>query len=56
MNVSSVAPSAPVMMPDSSAPKSSNPNNGGDADPNAPPPMVLAPLPPGQGPRIDQIA
>jgi hypothetical protein len=44
------------MMPDSSAPKSSDPNNGGDTDPSTPPPIVLAPLPPGQGPRIDQFA
>jgi hypothetical protein len=55
MDVSSIAPSAPVMMPNSSAPKTPDPDNGSDAEPGAPQPTILAPLPPGQGTRIDQI-
>ncbi len=55
MDVSSIAPSAPITAPNSSAPKTPDPGNGGDADASAPQPTVLAPLPPGQGTRIDQI-
>ncbi len=55
MDVSSIAPSAPVKTPDGSAPKTPDPVNGSTADPSAPQPTVLAPLPPGQGTRIDQI-
>jgi hypothetical protein len=53
MSVSAVAASPPVTMPETSEPKA--PDVKPDADASAPKPVVLAPLPPGQGTRIDQL-
>jgi hypothetical protein len=57
MSVSSVTAPAPVSISEASAPKApvEKPDGGAD-DASAPQPTVLAPLPPGQGTRIDQIA
>jgi hypothetical protein len=57
MSVSSVTAPAPVSVSESSAPKAPEVKaDGGADDASAPQPTVLAPLPPGQGTRIDQIA
>jgi hypothetical protein len=56
MSVSAVTTSTPVKTPEVSATKAPDvkPDAGaGDAD--APQPTVRAPLPPGQGTRIDQL-
>jgi hypothetical protein len=55
-SISSIPPSVPVKAPEVSAPKVPDvkSDNGAD-DANAPQPTVLAPLPPGQGTRIDQL-
>src|SRR5258705_18109 len=53
MSVSAVTASPPVTMPETSEPKA--PDVKPDADASAPKPVVLAPLPPGQGTRIDQL-
>jgi hypothetical protein len=53
MSISSVTASPPVKMPEASEPKP--PDVKPDADASAPEPVVLAPLPPGQGTRIDQL-
>lgn len=52
-SVSSVPVSPPVKAPEASEPK---PEVKVDDDAKASQPTVLAPLPPGQGTRIDQIA
>jgi hypothetical protein len=53
MSVSAVTASPPVKMAEASEPKA--PDVKPDADASAPQPVVLAPLPPGQGTRIDQL-
>jgi hypothetical protein len=56
-SISSVAASTPVKAPDpvqSSAPDVSTDDDTDDAGASQPP--ALPPLPPGQGPRIDQLA
>ena len=53
MSVSAVTASPPVTMPETSEPKA--PDVKSDADASAPKPVVQAPLPPGQGTRIDQL-
>jgi hypothetical protein len=57
MSVSSVTTAPPpvqILLP--SAPKAPDVKTGGDAnDASTPQPIVLAPLPPGQGTRIDQL-
>jgi len=59
MNVSSIPASAaptPVSSADTSAPKAPDPTADGDAnDAGAAQPPVQAPLPPGQGTRVDQL-
>jgi len=43
-------------MPETSEPKAPEvKSDAGTADASAPQPVVLAPLPPGQGTRIDQL-
>jgi hypothetical protein len=54
MSISSVAASPPVHMLQSSEPKAPDVKTGNDAN-NAVQPPAPAPLPPGQGTRIDQI-
>jgi hypothetical protein len=62
MSISSVSASIPVKAPDSISAQASNApsdnaQNGGDTDDaGAVQPTVQAPLPPGQGTRIDQLA
>jgi hypothetical protein len=54
--ISSIPPSVPVKAPEVSAPKAPEVKvDGGADDASAPQPTVLAPLPPGQGTRIDQL-
>jgi hypothetical protein len=54
MSISSVTAPPPVQPIQTSEPKAADVN--GDAnDASAPQPTVLAPLPPGQGTRIDQL-
>jgi hypothetical protein len=54
--ISSIPASVPVKAPEISAPKVPDvKNDNGADDANAPQPTVLAPLPPGQGTRIDQL-
>jgi hypothetical protein len=56
MNISSVAPPAPMPTPVvTSAPAAPDVQGPAD-DAGAAPPAAMPPLPPGQGPRIDQIA
>ncbi len=56
MSVSAIAPSAPPVVPLTSAPKTADPTvdasagDAGEAQPTPPPP-----LPPGQGTRVDQL-
>jgi hypothetical protein len=55
MSVSAVTSSPPVKMPEASEPKAPDVKpDAGTAD-SAPQPVALAPLPPGQGTRIDQL-
>jgi hypothetical protein len=57
MSTYCVTASAPVSIPEASAPKAPVVKADGAAeDASAPQPTVLAALPPGQGTRIDQIA
>jgi hypothetical protein len=54
MSISAVAPFAPIQPPEAStAPDPSNDNDADDA--GAAQPVAAAPLPPGQGTRIDQL-
>jgi hypothetical protein len=53
MSVPAVTASPPVKRAEASEPKA--PDVKPDADASAPQPVVLAPLPPGQGTRIDQL-
>jgi hypothetical protein len=56
-SISSIPASAPVKPPEASEPKGPDVKADGDADASrAAQPTVLAPLPPGQGTRINQIA
>jgi hypothetical protein len=55
MSVSAVMSSPPVKIPEASEPKVPDVKPDGTAD-STPQPVVLAPLPPGQGTRIDQLA
>jgi hypothetical protein len=52
-SVSSVPASPPVAMPEAGAQKA--PEVKSDADADAPQPVVLAALPPGQGTRVNQL-
>ena len=56
MSVSAVTSSPAIKMPEASEPKAPDvkPEAAG-ADASPPQPVVLAPLPPGQGTRIDQL-
>jgi hypothetical protein len=55
-SVSSIPPFVPVKAPEPTPPKAPEVKVDGDAeDARAPQPAVLAPLPPGQGTRIDQL-
>jgi hypothetical protein len=55
-SVSSIPPFVPVKTPEPTPPKAPEVKVEGDAeDARAPQPAVLAPLPPGQGTRIDQL-
>ncbi|HKO71241.1 MAG TPA: hypothetical protein VJV58_09945 [Bradyrhizobium sp.] len=54
--ISSIPASVPVKAPEVSAAKVPDVKSDKDADEaDAPQPTVLAPLPPGQGTRIDQL-
>jgi hypothetical protein len=56
MSISSVTASPPVKPIETSEPKAPDVKPDADAnDVSAPQPVVLAPLPPGQGTRIDQL-
>ena len=56
MSVSAVTASPPVKVPEASETKAPDVKpDAGTADASAHPPVVLAPLPPGQGTRIDQL-
>jgi hypothetical protein len=56
MSISSIPASAPVTPPATSAPQAPAARTDGDAnDASASQPAVKAPLPPGQGTRIDQL-
>ena len=58
MSVSAVTASPPTKMPEASEPKAPDVKSDVDADAadaSAHQPVVLAPLPPGQGTRIDQL-
>ena len=54
MSVSAVTASPPVTMPEASEPKAPDVKQDA-ADAGAHQSVVLAPLPPGQGTRIDQL-
>jgi hypothetical protein len=61
VTATSVTPPAPIAPPEASAPKKPEKppevNNAAAADgTRLPQPTVLAPLPPGQGTRVDQLA
>jgi hypothetical protein len=56
MSVSSVAPSLVVNAPDPIQSKAPEPKTDRDADTRGTEPTVRAPLPPGQGTRVDQLA
>jgi len=56
MSISSVIPSLVVKAPELIQWKAPEPKIASDADKRADRPTVLAPLPPGQGTRIDQFA
>jgi hypothetical protein len=56
MNVSSIPVSAPVTPPNTSAPKPPDVQASGDTtDAGAAQPQPQAPLPPGQGTRVNQL-
>jgi len=56
MSVSAVTASPPTKMPEASEPKAPDARSDAEtADAGAHQPVVLAPLPPGQGTRIDQL-
>ena len=56
MNVSSIPATAPATPPDTSAPKTTDVQASADStDAGAAQPQAQAPLPPGQGTRIDQL-
>ncbi len=60
MSISSISASVPVKAPDpvtaqTSNAQSSDASNDNDSDAGAAQPAVQAPLPPGQGTRIDQL-
>ena len=56
MNISSIPASVPLTLPDTSAPKAPDVQADGDAnDAGAAQPPVQAPLPPGQGTRVNQL-
>ena len=56
MSVSAVTASPPTKTPETSEAKAPDVKpDAGTADASAPQPTVLAPLPPGQGTRIDQL-
>jgi hypothetical protein len=55
-SISSIPPFVPVKPPEPIEPKAPDPKIDVNAeDTSAPQPIVLAPLPPGQGTRIDQL-
>lgn len=55
-SISSIPPSVPVKAPEASEPKGPDVKIDGDGDDaSASQPPALAPLPPGQGTRIDQL-
>jgi hypothetical protein len=54
-SISSIPASAPAPTPDSSQPKTPDAGASDEARAAASQPPVLAPLPPGQGTRVDQI-
>jgi hypothetical protein len=54
--ISSVTPPPPIKAPDPSPPKAPDVQAAGDATDAASQPVVQAPLPPGQGTRVNQIA
>lgn len=57
MNVSAVTAPVAIKTPEAGAPKAPDVQNGAPADgTRTPQPTLLAPLPPGQGTRIDQLA
>ena len=57
MDISAVVAPPPMKAPETSVPKPPEVQNGAPADgTRAPKPTLLAPLPPGQGTRIDQLA
>jgi hypothetical protein len=61
MNVSSIPASVPVKPPEANEPKPPQVKTDTDADTDAgasrtAQPAVLAPLPPGQGTRVNQLA
>ncbi len=56
MTISSVPPSLVVKAPDPVQWQAPEPKTDNNADPRGVQPTVLAPLPPGQGMRIDQLA
>jgi len=57
MNVSSVPASPPVKPPEAADSKTPEVKADGDSnDAGASQPVVLAPLPPGQGTRVNQLA
>jgi hypothetical protein len=53
LNISSIAPPAPLAAPQASAPKTPDPTVNADASEAQPTPPP--PLPPGQGTRVDQL-
>jgi hypothetical protein len=56
MSISSIGATALVKAPEVSEPKAPEVKRDGDPDKvGAPQPTVLAPLPPGQGTRVDQL-
>ena len=56
MSISSVTSSPPIKMTEASEAEAPDVKpDAGTADASAPQPTVLAPLPPGQGTRIDQL-
>jgi hypothetical protein len=56
MSISSVTASPPVKTPEAREPKAPDLKNDNEAtNSRAPQPTLLAPLPPGQGRRIDQL-
>ena len=56
MSISSVIPTVVVKAPELIQWKAPEPKTADDADTRAAQPTVKAPLPPGQGTRIDQLA